>query len=544
MANKLVIVVSACLILLNTTACKIFNPATSKFISHPHHYALLLTPLIRKVHNDHWRISYRYGDDCPKEKRNNAEELKMAITKALELWLQPLRELKTAQTIVSDFRYTENADLASSDTRLTFSCLPGNSTAYLNNKRPPDILLNHDTVDEALMASLAHELGHAFGMADTYVGRNETLNEGQIVTSTGGLTRTVGTQPASVMSSSRILPSEDDKRGIVWLYKHVHEGLKTEDCFFPDYVYEQDPAGCRPKYPLIFEAKHGLPMYAIQMLNEDPNIDVNAQNAGGLTALHYAVMYEKTSVVKKLLAHQDIKPFLRDKQGRSALDIARTANLIEIIALLEPLAAPRTVEDVNDDGVVNILDLVFVASNFEKSGKNRADVDGNGIVNILDLVRVASAFGDNEAAAPLRPEMARSLPAVNLSQWLVAAQRQASASPSYQRGLRVLEQLQAHANPMRTQLLTNYPNPFSRETWLPYRLAKTAQVTMSIHAADGRLVRRMALGSLPAGVYQDKSRAAHWDGRNAQGEAVASGVYFYTLSAGDFSATRKMMLRK
>ena len=235
---------------------------------------------------------------------------------------------------------------------------------------------------------------------------------------------------------------------------------------------------------------------------------------------------------------------MQDKRGRSALDIARTANLTEIIAVLEPLDAPRVVEDVNGDGVVNILDLVFVAANFEKSGKNSADVDGNGIVNILDLVRVASAFGDNEAAAPLRPEVARSLPKVNFSRWLVAARQQASAAPTYQRGLRVLESLQTHASPVRTQLLTNYPNPFSHTTWLPYRLAKPAQVTMSIHAADGRLVRRMALGNLPAGVYQDKNRAAQWDGRNAQGETVASGVYFYTLSAGDFSATHKMVLRR
>ena len=538
------LVISVCLLLLNTTACKIFKPSSSKFISHRHHYALLLTPLIDKVHNDHWRISYRYGEACPKEKRNNAEELKMAITKVLEMWLQPLRELKTAQPIVSDFRYTENTERASSDTRITLSCLPGKSRIHISNKRPPDISLNRDTIDDSLMSSLAHELGHAFGMADTYVGRNEDLNKGQIITSTGGIARTVGKQPASIMSSNGKLLSEDDKRGIVWLYKHVHEGLKTEDCFFPDYVYEQDPAGCRPKYPLIFEAKHSKQMYAIRILDEDPNIDVNAQNAGGLTALHYAVTYEKTDLVKRLLAHKNIKPFLQDKQGRSALDIARTANLSAIIALLEPLDAPRVVEDVNGDGVVNILDLVFVAANFEKSGKNEADVDGNGIVNILDLVRVASAFGDNEAAAPLRPEVARSLPKVNFSRWFAAAQQQASAAPTYQRGLRVLEKLQAHTSPMRTQLLTNYPNPFNRATWLPYRLAKAAAVTMSIHTADGRLVRRMTLGNLPAGVYQDKSRAAQWDGRNAQGEIVASGIYFYTLSAGDFSATRKMLLRR
>ena len=103
---------------------------------------------------------------------------------------------------------------------------------------------------------------------------------------------------------------------------------------------------------------------------------------------------------------------------------------------------------------------------------------------------------------------------------------------------------EAPANPEQTILLANYPNPFNPETWIPYQLATPAEVTVSIHAADGTLVRRLALGQLPAGVYQDKDSAAYWDGKNEQGEAVASGVYFYTLKAGDFSATKKMLIRK
>ena len=97
---------------------------------------------------------------------------------------------------------------------------------------------------------------------------------------------------------------------------------------------------------------------------------------------------------------------------------------------------------------------------------------------------------------------------------------------------------------METDLLSNFPNPFNPETWIPYQLAQPAEVTVSIHAADGRLVRTLALGQLPAGVYQDKDRAAYWDGTNEQGESVASGVYFYTLKAGNFSATKKMLIRK
>ena len=98
--------------------------------------------------------------------------------------------------------------------------------------------------------------------------------------------------------------------------------------------------------------------------------------------------------------------------------------------------------------------------------------------------------------------------------------------------------------PIETNLLSNFPNPFNPETWIPYQLAKPAEVTVSIHSADGKLVRMLELGQLPAGVYQDRERAAYWDGRNEQGESVASGVYFYTLKAGDFAATKKMLIRK
>ena len=98
--------------------------------------------------------------------------------------------------------------------------------------------------------------------------------------------------------------------------------------------------------------------------------------------------------------------------------------------------------------------------------------------------------------------------------------------------------------PEATQLLPNYPNPFNPETWIPYQLSKPAEVTLHIYAVDGRLIRTLALGHQPAGMYQSKNHSAYWDGRNAQGEPVASGVYFYTLTAGDFTATRRMLIMK
>ena len=117
-------------------------------------------------------------------------------------------------------------------------------------------------------------------------------------------------------------------------------------------------------------------------------------------------------------------------------------------------------------------------------------------------------------------------------------------SPAALQTLAYLRNLIAMARPERTQLLANYPNPFNPETWIPYQLAAAAHVTVTIYDMNGQVVRTLALGHQAAGIYQSRSRAAYWDGRNAFGEPVASGLYFYTLTAGDFTATRKMLIRK
>ena len=128
--------------------------------------------------------------------------------------------------------------------------------------------------------------------------------------------------------------------------------------------------------------------------------------------------------------------------------------------------------------------------------------------------------------------------------WLTQAQIEDDGSITFQQGIATLERLLTLFIPDETALLHNYPNPFNPETWVPYQLADPADVTLTIHAVNGTLVRTLALGHQPAGIYQTRTRAAYWDGKNEVGEPVASGIYFYTLTAGDFTATRKMLIRK
>ena len=107
-----------------------------------------------------------------------------------------------------------------------------------------------------------------------------------------------------------------------------------------------------------------------------------------------------------------------------------------------------------------------------------------------------------------------------------------------------LPALVAYEIPSETELLANYPNPFNPETWIPYRLAEDGFVTLTIYDTAGQVVRTLEVGHRIAAVYERRSKAIHWDGRNDLGEGVASGIYFYTLSAGDYSATRKMVILK
>ena len=107
-----------------------------------------------------------------------------------------------------------------------------------------------------------------------------------------------------------------------------------------------------------------------------------------------------------------------------------------------------------------------------------------------------------------------------------------------------LPNLIAYEIPAEMELLSNYPNPFNPETWIPYRLAEDAFVTLTIYNGAGQVVRTLDVGHRIASAYENRSKAIYWDGRNDVGEPVASGVYFYTLSAGDYAATQKMVILK
>ena len=201
--------------------------------------------------------------------------------------------------------------------------------------------------------------------------------------------------------------------------------------------------------------------------------------------------------------------------------------------------------DVNRDGIISILDLILVARQLGKRvpANSPADVNSDGVVSILDLILVSQGIGNTTApAAPMVGT--ESVDPATIEAWIAHARLEDDGSIAFQEGIENLQALLASLIPEEAALHRNYPNPFNPETWIPYQLAESAEVTLTIYDMNGRLVRRLAVGHQGAGMYQTRSRAVYWDGRNQLGESVASGLYFYTLIAGEFSGTRRMLILK
>ena len=324
-------------------------------------------------------------------------------------------------------------------------------------------------------------------------------------------------------------------------------GISLATHIFEKYSAILQQPGIRERVPTVLAH---LQSPEIQPLLTPVTIDAVVKNPDLLGA--FGVDDE---VIEFLKAHPGIRTMFSDPDFQTLLQnpeaFSEFAGLITDDSHVKiPERQRQQPGDVDGNGVVNIQDLVSIASRFGQKGSNAADVNGDKTVDIRDLVLAAAlittgnaapstyaATGANYDNPPLQPE--------NIQLWLTQAQRLDLNNTTLRRGVRVLGHLMETLTPKKTHLLPNYPNPFNPETWIPYQLAETADVTLTIYAADGRLIRTLALGHQSAGIYQSKSCAAYWDGRNELGEPVASGIYFYTLRvSGEFTATRKMLIRK
>ena len=222
-----------------------------------------------------------------------------------------------------------------------------------------------------------------------------------------------------------------------------------------------------------------------------------------------------------------VKEFAEESLGLHNVQLSDSVgNRLNFTTIVHPIVVTHQFapEDVNRDTVVNTKDLMVIAASLglAKPINPRADVNNDGIVNALDLVIVAQHIMDRTPAVEVRepnmpaPAIPGSVEALDLAiiqGWIDMAQLEDDGSAIFDLGIANLEALLASRMPSETKLLLNYPNPFNPETWIPYQLAEATEVSISIYAVNGNLVRSLALGHQAAGLYQSKSQAAYWNGR-------------------------------
>ena len=169
--------------------------------------------------------------------------------------------------------------------------------------------------------------------------------------------------------------------------------------------------------------------------------------------------------------------------------------------------------DVNRDGRVSILDLILVAQQLGKrvSSDSPVDINGDGVVSILDLIRVAQGIAGSPAApVALNPDLigavrTESIDAATIEAWIAQARLEDDGSLAFKQGIANLENLLASLIPEETALLHNYPNPFNPETWIPYQLAESAEVTLTIYDMNGQAGSPFG-GGASSGGYVSESQ--------------------------------------
>ena len=367
---------------------------------------------------------------------------------------------------------------------------------------------------------VAHELGHAFGLPHDF--RDE-----KYIMSYGDKADSLSMCAAEWLSVSRLFNTEQTS---------FNEPTTVQMLTTDIYPLNAD------NHTILFQITdldgiHQVQLH-VQATGDDPTTGSKLHSCQKLQSLSSTVYFDITALT----------PFPYNPIELHIIDV--NGNITRYDSILKA-GASTSIEnrtDINGDGIVDTGDLVLVAANFGKTIIGdifpNPDVNRDGEVNIIDLLLVVNELNKDSDAAPLYAHQIELLTVDTLQSWIEIAERLPKRDKTVRNGIAVLKQYLQILKPTKTRLLENFPNPFNPETWIPYQLENPANVAISIYDINGQLIRTLDLGHKNAGAYYGKSSAAYWDGRNDSGEYVASGLYYYTLSAGDFTATRKMLLRK
>ncbi|MBM3234683.1 T9SS type A sorting domain-containing protein [Candidatus Poribacteria bacterium] len=257
----------------------------------------------------------------------------------------------------------------------------------------------------------------------------------------------------------------------------------------------------------------------------------------------------------------------------TAVEVPEEGVDVTIIAVAEVSGVPNVLGDVSQDGRVKANDALLVLQHavglitLLPEQQQAADVNGDDKITAFDAALIMQytvglitefpvqgvpilVAKDDNPLAPFIPLNKGGQGGCKgdenqLLAKIIAELENSSLSAEQKRVLEELKHLLWQRTlPKQTALLQNYPNPFNPETWIPFELAQDASVTISIYNVKGQLIRTIELGNQKAGIYVAEDKAAYWNGKDSLGEKVASGMYFYTLQAGKFRTTRKMVIMK
>ena len=366
----------------------------------------------------------------------------------------------------------------------------------------------------------AHELGHAFGL-------DHDFRNNKYLMSYGDAPDQLSNCAVEWLSVSRFFNTDNTAFNAPTTLQ-----MLTSETYPPNAT----------SFPILFQITDFDGIYQVQLLVSTTDADP----APG-TKLHSCQRIEgQSKAVAFDIASQTTLPM--NTIQLQVIDVHGNITRQDFVLRVGTSSSGENRTDINGDGMVDTNDLVLVAAHFGEtiigSVNPNPDVNRDGVVDILDILLVVNELNSDADAAPAQSHQIASLNAKTLQQWIDMAKRIPNRDATVEKGIAILKQLLAAVMPTETRLLENYPNPFNPETWIPYQLATDADITITIYDVHGNLIRRLDLGHQSAGTYTGRSSAAYWDGRNDGGEAVASGLYFYVLSAGDFIGTRKMLLRK
>ena len=303
--------------------------------------------LIKRVHEKHWDIFYRFSKNCPANRKTerNYRILRQQLEKWIKVWLEPLKEIAD-EPIVDRFvfhkskennlRLARNNQPVDYEISVDFACKVGRSSAgdrivtmlqFVKGRVAGSFRVISPDLPY-LVSTLVHELGHVFDLADTYVDRERFSPP-----STGGLKTTVGSQPYSVMSSAGCWENGnqglclDDKRAIQWLYRYHWDNLDPTNCP-PEFIYEvnESSGGCVYRQPLLIELRQRHLSLVNRLLKDDKKLKINDKDKYGHTALHHIALVhlygsksEVRRLVEEILKYPGINVNITDKHGNSPL---------------------------------------------------------------------------------------------------------------------------------------------------------------------------------------------------------------------------------